>query len=110
MNRQLNMFAGKKARDKGIAKATAHAEATEPGWSDRALEMIRAYPAPGRMFMAEDVSRWAVAQGFNPPPNGRAWGGVFSRAARQGIIKRVGFAAVTNPAAHCTPASVWVMA
>lgn len=100
---------GQILRDKGIERAVYHAEEEEPGWHDQALFFLKSWiesAGPGAQFMAEDIR---LACGFHVklPPTERAWGAVILAAVRKGWIRRVGFRAVTNSKAHCTPASVW---
>lgn len=100
---------GQILRDKGIKRAVDHAEEETPGWHDKALFVFNEWiimAGPGTQFMAEDV-RLAVSFKLTLPPSSRAWGSVILSAARRGWIRRVGYRAVTNARAHCTPASVW---
>jgi hypothetical protein len=85
--------------------AAGHAERIEPSWSKRALSFIMEYSE--QTFMVEEVREWAYRCGLPRPPNERAWGGVVSKARKEGLIRHVGFRSVTNPKAHRTPASVW---
>lgn len=99
---------GTALRDQGIARAEDHAERESPGWSDRALGMLRQYAAEiGGRFQAEDVRAFAKARGLEDAPSARAWGGVIVRARRMGVIKFVGYENVKNKLAHATPAAVW---
>ena len=92
-------------RNAGIAQALDNAERKTPTWKDQALEYVRRFP--GKEFMTEDVRQYAYRHGFPNPPSERAWGGVMVAACKEGLIERVGFAAVSNPNAHRTPATVW---
>ena len=92
-------------RDAGIAQALDNAELKTPSWKQQALEYVRTFP--GNRFMTENVRHYAYACGLPHPPSERAWGGVMVAACKEGIIARVGYQAVKNPNAHCTPATVW---
>jgi hypothetical protein len=90
----------------GAAKAMRHANETAVGWSDKAFDALMAFVAQNRgRFQAEDVRNWA--RHVPPAPNLRAWGNVMVRAAKEGLIKAVGYERVNNPLAHSTPATVW---
>lgn len=97
------------ARDEAINRATGHADAVEPAWSERAYAHLLAYPAlpRGAAFMAEDVRKFAEEQGLPTPPDPRAWGGVVQRAVRVGIIESAGFGYSKNRRAHLRPTAIW---
>lgn len=66
-------------------------KATLPeGWIDRATEELKAMLAKGVLVSAEDVRQIAEAKGVPPAPDGRAWGSVFARAKRKGLLIYVG--------------------
>lgn len=91
------------ARDAGIQQAAQHAEEVEPNWGDVAYEALRVFAAgkraSGQPFTSEDVRSSIAAAGVPVPPHLRAWGSVFQRAARAGMIEKVGI--VESRAAHC---------
>jgi len=89
----------------GIERAIAHAERVENGWKDAALMFIMMYP--GNTFMVEEVRRYAYNNGLPKPPHERAWGKVINEAKKKRFVKHLRYAAVSNPKAHKTPASVW---
>lgn len=109
MSELFDWAEGRRRRDDGIQRALDHAERTEPRWADRAHEALMEFIASHQSeFMGEHVRGWAHdTLGIPKPPHARAWGGVMARAAKQGLIVRVGFAPVSNPKAHCAPCSVW---
>lgn len=97
------LFDGPVLRDRGIQQATDHAGRQ---WSDQAYDFLLKFLKTNTTFMAEDVRTASI--GFVPePPSKRAWGGIIVRAAKQGLIQKVGFRNVKNAKAHCTPAAVW---
>jgi len=99
---------GSALRDLGISRAVDHAEREAPGWSTRALEMLRRYVTEvGGEFMAEQVRSFAKEQGLPDPVHLRAWGGVVVKARNAGIICCVGTGQVENPNAHCANAAKW---
>lgn len=95
----------------GAAQAERHANESAPGWSDMALEALKAFVSqigPGRKFQAEDVRMYANVP---PAPSLRAWGNVMVRAAKEGIIRNTGLTEkVNNATAHRANASLWVAA
>lgn len=102
-------------RDAAIALAVEHADDVEPRWSDVAyglllqvIQLRKRTPRCETPFMAEDVRRWAErTRGLPSPPDARAWGGVFQRAARAKVIERAGFGESRNPQAHLRPTALW---
>lgn len=104
---------GEELRDAGIQQAIDHAEEVEPGWKDQAYEhlerYINDYLPRLRLdeFMAEEARLWSHEQGLSRPPTARAWGGVFLKASKRGLIQKIGTRTVKNPAAHCANAAVW---
>ena len=103
---EQTLFDGVEQRDRGIAQAVSHADRESPNWSDKAYDFLLDFLRTNTKFMAEDVRNASV--GIVPaPPSNRAWGAVIVRAAKKGIIRKVGFNKVKNPKAHCTPATEW---
>lgn len=87
---QLAIDFARSRRDDGIERAGNHAGQR---WQRAARGYLLEYLAThaGR-FLAEDVREFAEAQGLDLPPDGRAWGAVFQTAARQNVIRKVGYA------------------
>lgn len=75
----------------GMVKAIEHAERETPGWKDWATEFLVDFSKSHSIFLAEDVVTASVAA-VPPPPDNRAWGGVFNSASRKGLIVNAGFA------------------
>lgn len=77
-------------RDLGIERAGSHAG---EAWKRRARGYLLEYLV-GRAgpFMAEDVRDFAEGRGLDVPPDGRAWGAVFQAAARERLIRKLGYA------------------
>jgi hypothetical protein len=93
-------------RDGGIQRAVDHANYTNDGWSDAAYSFFLSYITRHQSFMTEEVR--AASYGIVPePPSLRAWGAVIVRAAREGLIRRIGYQQVKNANAHMTPAALW---
>lgn len=87
---QLSIDYARARRDDGIQRAGDHAGNE---WKDRArgyvLEFLAGNPEP---FLAEDLREFAEVRGLFAPPDGRAWGAVIQSAARDGLIRKVGYA------------------
>lgn len=100
---------GQDLASRGAQVAADHADRTTAGqWTAMAMDFFNAWAQArqGRPFQGEDVRLAAV--GVVPaPPDARAWGLVLRRAARAGLIHRVGFAPVKDRRSHCGPKAVW---
>lgn len=106
MNAVLNQ--GRTGRDAGMARSTAHADDCHADWSAMAYfsvrNFIRKYDAN---FTAEEVRSWAHAKGLPMPPDGRAWGSVFQRVAREKLIRKLGYRQAEGRACHMHPVTLW---
>lgn len=91
-------------RDDGMARAIEHAESDQPGWAGIALDFLRGYARMHVDFLAEDVVA-AAAMLVPDPPDGRAWGYVFRRAAREGVIQKAGYAPAKT--SNLSPKVMW---
>jgi len=106
--KELDLFTGVQLRDEGIERTLTHADRVIENWQEKAYKFLLRYVDNNKdyQFMAEDIRK--ESDGIVPePPNSRAWGGIIVRAAKAGIIKRVGYKKVKNSKAHCTPAALW---
>lgn len=104
----LELFSGETLRDEGIETSITHADSIIENWQQTAYQFLLRYVRENKnsKFMAEDIRN--SSDGWVPePPNNRAWGGIIVRAAKAGIIKRIGYKKVKNTKAHCTPAAIW---
>lgn len=110
---QLIGSAGEALRDAGIAQAVDHANQECPSWSEKAYIALKEFlrRTPQRSFMTEEVRCWAHQEyGLPRPPHSRAWGGIMARAAKHGLIRKIGITQVRNKTAHCANAAVWTKA
>lgn len=101
------MTPGQLAAQAGAQAAINHAASVIIDWPQHAMAWLTKVALRGQPFMAEDVWTEAEAAGLPSPPDRRAWGAVFSRAAKSGFIKRVGFAPMKQRHCHANPKSVW---
>jgi hypothetical protein len=90
--------------DAGMTAALDHADDVEHQWAATAFMWIAKYAREHATFVAEECIAAAVEWGLaNPVP--KAWGGVFQRARKAEIIKRIGFAPSKNR--HLSPTVLW---
>lgn len=95
-------------RDVGIETAEEKANRDKVGWSEDAMHGLELYclAHDDKEFLAEEVRDWTAEMSLvGEPENGRAWGGVFQRAARQGMIVRVGYA--PSKSSNLSPKCLW---
>lgn len=107
MRQQLDITFARQARDKGIKKAVDHADEVHPSWSQIAYGHFRTYVAQQKgPFLIEEYREW-VKDLIEAPPSLRAFGALTMKAAREGLIRQVGFAKVRNERAHMANVAVW---
>jgi len=93
----------------GIKTAADNANAVCSEWSLQAYQYFTEWlETHSEEFKTEDIRNKYKDEGFASPPSERAWGSITRRAARAGLIKRVGYAPTQNPTAHGANASLWV--
>lgn len=73
----------------GIASSHEHAETDEPGWTDRAVDALRAFARTAAEFTIEQA-RACLIDRVGEPDELRAWGAVTQAAQRRGFIERTG--------------------
>jgi hypothetical protein len=97
-------------RDRGMAKASGHAESVSAHWNDDADRALRVFlRARDGGFLAEDFVAWTRwNRDIVQPPDGRAWGAVLNRAARAGLIRKLGYAPANT--SNRSPKCLWVRA
>ena len=79
------------ARDRGMTQAAEHAERAHDCWGETAMAFLERFAETHATFISEDVSDATRADGtFPQPPTDRAWGAIYVRAARLGLIEKVG--------------------
>lgn len=75
-----------------IARVADKAEATSPGWCDRACQALRELAKrthPGMFTIEKARMVLEDLQNFERPHDGRAWGAVTQQAVRLGYITKV---------------------
>lgn len=92
----------------GIQQSATAQEARLPGWSDAALGYLRRYLSNHwSPFTVEHFREFAERYGLPVPVNGSAYGNVFQRASRDGLIRLVGYQPARRGAAHKRPLRLW---
>lgn len=77
----------------GMQLALEHAEAEQPAWGEIAYRYLLRFAERNYEFQSEDVSDAAnVDESFPKPPTDRAWGSVYRRASKAGVIRQCGTA------------------
>lgn len=104
MSAQLSIDyeSARRERDAGMSRALSHAERVNDGWSDVALAKLTIYARTHAQFTSYDF-RQAYTGPESPTP--KAFGPVFLKAAKQGVIQRVGYQ--PHPERHCSPTPAW---
>ena len=94
-------------RDKGIKKSIDHADAVNHDWSEKAYECFKLFLKwRAGNFQCETFREFS--KGMLPaPPSLRAYGHVIRRAAKDNLIRQVGYNKVSNPTAHMANSAVW---
>lgn len=104
---QLDIWYARQERDKGMKRAIDHADKVIDNWGEKVYALLKEFLRTNKgNFMAEDF-RLSVEDKIDAPPHNRAFGGIFMRAAKAGLIERVTYAPVKNWKAHRANASVW---
>lgn len=107
---QLDAFESSRARDEGIERAKAHADAVDLGWSEKAYQMLcdwlSGWPA-GYKFQMEDFRKIAQIRGLPDPPSARAFGSLAVRARKANLIKSNGPKPTSGVTAHSCYANEW---
>lgn len=104
---QLSIDFARASRDEGISRAVDRADRAVAGWSDLAFEFVKLYAQQnkGRRFIGRDITQAAKEWGLAEPTNEKAWGGPLQRAARAGVIRKVG--AEPDPNRHMALVPLW---
>jgi hypothetical protein len=86
-------------RDQGMAQTTE----AQPEWAEVAWRALMDLSRTGKPFTAEDL----VDVVGMPPTSGKAIGAVFNKAAKRGIIRKVGERPTTRVSSHLRSLAVW---
>ena len=86
----IEMSRARAQRDDGMSRAARHAESDYPGWADVAFRFLNNFAVTHQHFISEDVSDASRAWGMVQPSTDRAWGNVYKRAIKDGVIVQDG--------------------
>jgi hypothetical protein len=98
--------AAQAAKAEGMARAADNAAA---GWTETMYALVIEVARARRRFTSDDVYRLAEERAVPPTPEGRAFGQVMLRAARNGVCKKADCAPVPSArrSLHASPRAVW---
>lgn len=103
----IDLTAARAGRDQGMAKSLGHAESVEPGWGDIAYSIMERYLSKchGAKITSYHFIRWYEGTVYPQPPTPKAFGPIFTKAARNGLIRKVGYQ--PHPLRHNSPTVTW---
>ena len=91
-------------RDEAMLRVAAKAEEAAPTFAARAYAFLIRYAAAHPEFGGEDATEAIKAAGIVPHDD-RAFGPIYAKAARNGLIRRIGF--VPRRRGHGSPGPLW---
>lgn len=94
-------------RDQGIENATQHANRVRREWSAQADAYAKMMIARRgfKPFLLEEIVEASKRDGVPQPPDGRAWGGVIIRLAKEGLVRKMGYGAAKT--SNTSPKVLW---
>lgn len=101
---QLPLAEARRARDAGMQLASDHAEGVEPGWSAACYRVLCDFARQTGQFTSEHFRSHLARIGF-PVPVPKALGPVLRRAAKAGVIVKLGFGIAKDR--HLSPTVLW---
>lgn len=106
------VLTGKELAENGLRVAVNNANREFPGWQERCwglfLRWIKKRPAGGQFLMESFRNDCKEYSMIEEPNSLRAFGFVSKRAMKEGLIKQIGTAKVSNPKAHNANAALYV--
>lgn len=94
----IDFQAARAARDAGMAQAIQHAERIDDEWPDLAYGFLVRFARQNATFCGWECTDLANAMGYGSPSDDRAWGPIYKRALKDGVIRQDG--AGKNPHRH----------
>ena len=88
-----------------MQQALDHAERVQPAWGEIAYTALVDYASARHVFNSYTFRKWFHAMGYAAPPTDKAFGAIFSKAARNGVIERIGYD--PHPERHASPTPRW---
>lgn len=83
---QRDLFQAFADADSGMRQAIVHANQASTHWGDVAYDYLVSFARRTALFISEDVSDASKESGIPQPPTDRAWGAVYRRAIKDGVI------------------------
>ncbi len=107
LSRQMNLLAGLKNKEEGMAKATSHAHAE---WKDEFRQAVRDLAATYVPFTSEDVlSETGLPSGQIGKDMNNAVGALMNGQARQGVMRKTGRRVLSRrPSSHAAELTEWI--
>lgn len=105
---QTTIFDAIRTADRVINATAAKADREYEGWTTLAYSFLRKFVAERQEFYPWELVDASIEYGLAQPLNLRAWGGVYRRAVREGLIKRSDSPPRPHPYRHGTMTAGWV--
>ena len=94
----IDFAAARAARDQGMHQALDHAAQNDDTWPDMAYAFLCRYARSHEFFEGRHVTEAARLCGCDAPTTGRAWGSLYVKAQKDGVMVKAG--AGRNPHRH----------
>jgi len=94
----FDFSAARAAANRGMRQALDHAEYTDQEWPDLAYAFLCRYARSHEFFEGWHVTEAARLCGYDAPTTGRAWGSLYVKAQKDGVMVKAG--AGRNPHRH----------
>lgn len=108
MNQQLTIFDAIERGNRGMTLAAEKADREYEGWTTLAYAFLKRFIAERKQFWPWELVDASVEYGLAQPTNLRAWGGIYQRAAKAGLIVQ-GTELAKHPKRHGTKVPVWLV-
>lgn len=102
---QLSLDLARKAASAGITRAVNNADRQIPDWSTQAYSFLLTFARTHEYFISEDVSGASKTEHFPQPPTDRAWGAIYRKAVKAGVIRQDGMG--RSARRHCSICPRW---
>lgn len=106
---QLTIEDAIRTADRVISATAAKADREYEGWTTLAYAYLKAYIRKHPEFWSWELRDAMKAEGYAMPSELRAWGAVYKRAQREGLIRK-GEQVKRDPHRHGTMTAGWVKA
>lgn len=87
---QLSLDLARRSANAGMTRALNNADRQIPDWSTQAYSFLLSFARTHEYFISEDVSGASKGEKFPQPPTDRAWGAIYRKAQKAGIIRQDG--------------------